>query len=95
MRPAASQIGKHRRHYGSQSKVSACTTYSLQQNIPNSGYYVANASATHDLVLRRSSGQTNPDFAELAGDLIYDFRPEFIFLVGTEGDTTGEMVCAW
>jgi nucleoside phosphorylase len=64
--------------------------FGLQQNIPSSGYYVANASArTHDVVLRRSSGQTNLISAELAGDFIYDFRPEFIFLVGTGGGYDG------
>lgn len=64
--------------------------FRLQQNISNSGYYVANANAReHDVVLRRSSGQTNLISAELAGDLIYDFRPEFIFLIGTGGGYDG------
>jgi nucleoside phosphorylase len=64
--------------------------FGLQQNIPNTGYYVANAqSSEHDVVLRRSAGQTNLVSAELAGDLIYDFRPEFIFLIGTGGGYDG------
>jgi nucleoside phosphorylase len=64
--------------------------FGLQQNISNSGYYVANAnSKEHEVVLRRSSGQTNLISAELAGDLIYDFRPEFIFLIGTGGGYDG------
>jgi hypothetical protein len=37
--------------------------FGLQQNISNSGYYFANANAReHDVVLRRSSGQTEFDF---------------------------------
>jgi nucleoside phosphorylase len=64
--------------------------FALQQNIPNSGYYVANANRRqHEVVLRRSSGQTNLISAELAVDLIYDFRPEFVFLVGTGGGYEG------
>jgi nucleoside phosphorylase len=64
--------------------------FGLQQNISNSGYYVVNAnSKEHEVVLRRSSGQTNLISAELAGDLIYDFRPEFIFLIGTGGGYDG------
>jgi len=64
--------------------------FGLQQNISNSGYYVADTGTTeHDVVLRRSSGQTNLISAELAGDIIYDFRPEFIFLIGTGGGYEG------
>jgi len=64
--------------------------FGLQQNISNSGYYVADTGTTeHDVVLRRSSGQTNLISAELAGDIIYDFRPEFIFLIGTGGTRVG------
>ena len=64
--------------------------FGLQENISDSGYYVADAnSREHDVVLRRSSGQTNLISAELAGDFIYDFRPEFIFLIGTGGGYDG------
>jgi nucleoside phosphorylase len=64
--------------------------FGLAENISNSGYYVKKANARdHDVVLRRSSGQTNLISAELAGDIIFDFRPEFIFLIGTGGGYEG------
>jgi nucleoside phosphorylase len=64
--------------------------FGLHESIPSTGYHVADAnSSDHAVVLRRSSGQTNLISAELAGDFIYDFRPEFIFLIGTGGGYEG------
>jgi nucleoside phosphorylase len=64
--------------------------FGLHESIPSTGYHVADASSSdHAVVLRRSSGQTNLISAELAGDFIYDFRPEFIFLIGTGGGYEG------
>ena len=60
-------------------------------NLDGSEYYVRRivANDEYDVVLRRTSGQTNVLSAEATGDLIEDFRPEFIFLVGTAGGHSG------
>jgi nucleoside phosphorylase len=64
--------------------------FGLTQNVPDSCYYVADRTARiHDVVLRRSSAQTNLISAESAAEMIYDFRPQFILLIGTAGGYDG------
>lgn len=60
-------------------------------NLVGTEYYVRRvvANQEYDVVLRRASGQTNLLSAEATGDFIEDFRPEFIFLVGTAGGHSG------
>lgn len=41
------------------------------------------------MVLRRASAQTNLISAEAAGDIIQDYRPDFILLIGTAGGYGG------
>jgi nucleoside phosphorylase len=60
--------------------------FNLQQNIPETRYYIADLNVKHhDLVLRRATGQTNLLSAESTGEIIFDFAPEFILLIGTAG----------
>lgn len=63
-------------------------------NLANTEYYVRRVVPNHeyDIVLRRTSGQTNVLSAEATGDFVEDFRPEFIFLVGTAGGHSGRDV---
>jgi len=66
------------------------TTFDLQQNIVGTPYYVRDARPTHhDVVLRRTSAQTNLISAEAAGDVVQDFRPSFLILLGTAGGYGG------
>lgn len=60
-------------------------------NLVGTEYYVREMlrSQEYDVVVRRASGQTNLLSAEATGDFIEDFRPEFIFLVGTAGGHSG------
>lgn len=62
----------------------------LKKNIPDTPYFVTGLDAEiHPVVVRRSSSQTNLISAEAVADLIEDFRPEFILLVGTAGGYAG------
>lgn len=64
--------------------------FGLHENIPESGYWASNGSnSNHGIVLRRSSAQTNLISAESAGDIVQDFRPAFILLIGTAGGYGG------
>lgn len=64
--------------------------FGLHQNIPETGYWANDGSTTdHSVVLRRSSAQTNLISAESAGDIMQDFRPAFILLIGTAGGYGG------
>jgi nucleoside phosphorylase len=61
--------------------------FNTQHNIPSSPYFVAGAvpSGLYDLVIRQASDRTNTPAFRATAALIEDFRPVYIFLVGTGG----------
>src|SRR5262249_52755474 len=64
--------------------------FGLHENIPETGYWASNgAKSDHRIVLKRSSAQSNLIYAESAGDIVQDFRPSFILLIGTAGGYGG------
>lgn len=65
--------------------------FGLHHNIPGTPYFVASAEEprTFDLVHRRMPGQTNIESIQTAGDLIEEFHPEFLLLIGTAGGHSG------
>lgn len=64
--------------------------FELAQNIPATPYFVADEHAQkHDVVIRRIPHQTNLISMESTSGFILDFRPEFIFLIGTAGGYYG------
>ncbi len=65
--------------------------FGLHNNLPGTPYFVgaAGAAPTVDLVHRRVPGQTNIVSIQAAGDLIEEFHPEFVLLIGTAGGHSG------
>jgi len=68
----------------------ASDVFGLKKNLSATAYFVSDLTAEiHPIVIRKSSAQTNLISAEAAGELIEDFRPDFIFLIGTAGGYGG------
>jgi nucleoside phosphorylase len=64
--------------------------FAVQQNLPATPYFMDNAQdAVHPIVICRSSAQTNLVAAETVREIIEDFRPDFILLIGTAGGYGG------
>lgn len=64
--------------------------FGLAENCLDSPYYVRDKRKwDHHVVLRRSPGQTNVVSALAVSGMIEDFRPEFVFLIGTAGGYSG------
>ena len=60
--------------------------FGLNTNFPGTPYFVsATRHGSFEVVGRRAPGQTNVISEKATGDLIEDFRPEFLLLIGTAG----------
>lgn len=72
----------------------------LPVNLPPTSYYVAEARVdrTYGVVLRQSAGRTNTTAEQATSDLIQDFRPHFLILIGIAGavakESLGDVVLA-
>lgn len=66
--------------------VQARKIFNAVQNVQGSPYYVADSTTTtHDVVLSQALDRTNLPAGKATHDLIEDWRPWFIFLIGTAG----------
>lgn len=64
--------------------------FGLEQNIVHTPYFVrVGDRAPYDVVARRSMSQTNVISHRTAGQIIEDFFPEFLVVVGTAGGCRG------
>ena len=64
--------------------------FGLEQNIIHTPYFVKSARRSpYDVVARRSTSQTNVISHRSAGEIIEDFFPEFLIVVGTAGGCHG------
>ncbi|MCU1247036.1 MAG: hypothetical protein JWQ49_65 [Edaphobacter sp.] len=63
----------------------------MGQEIVGSPYAVGSANSSNDypIILRRSIGQTNVVAAQLAASVLEDFRPSYLFVIGTAGGHSG------
>lgn len=64
--------------------------FSLHTNITGTPYFSAQASPSgkHPVVLKQASGRTNVPAQQASEDIFEDYRPDFLFLVGTAGGMT-------
>lgn len=64
--------------------------FGLRHNILHTPYFVRpGRRSPYDIVARRSTSQTNVISHRAAGEIIEDFFPEFLILVGTAGGCRG------
>lgn len=66
--------------------------FGLTDRIPGTGYSVSartKADGPYLIVHRRAPHQTNVTSLQTAGDIIEDFRPEYLVLIGTAGGHSG------
>ena len=64
--------------------------FGLEQNIVHTPYFVKSARRSpYDVVARRSTSQTNVISHRSAGEIIEDFFPEFLIIIGTAGGCHG------
>jgi nucleoside phosphorylase len=69
------------------------TVFGLNTNVEGTPYFVSGArQSPFEVVGRRAPGQTNVISEKAAGDLIEDFRPEFLILIGTAGSCQARAV---
>lgn len=63
------------------------TIFGLTQELPGSPYAVQRPDSknNYSIVLRRAPGQTNVVSAHLTLKVLEDFRPHYLFLIGTAG----------
>jgi nucleoside phosphorylase len=66
-------------------------TFALDTALPGTGYTTnkVDASSNFQIVHKRLPNQTNLMSVQTAGDLIEDFRPAFLILIGTAGGHSG------
>jgi nucleoside phosphorylase len=67
--------------------LAAQTVLGLQANVAGSAYFCGRVTANNNyqVVLRRAAAQGNIEAAQAVGSAVEDFRPDYIFLVGTAG----------
>ncbi len=65
--------------------------FALDASLPGTGYTINSLQSTPDfkIVHKRMPNQTNLVSVQIAGDLIEDFRPAFLILIGTAGGHSG------
>jgi adenosylhomocysteine nucleosidase len=69
----------------------AASTLGAQENIPGTAYHVREVAAdgAYEFVLRKAVDRGNLAAMEVAQDVIEDFRPSFLLLVGIAGGVGG------
>ena len=67
--------------------LAAQTVLGLRANVAGSAYFVGQVTSSNNyqVVLRRAAAQGNIEAAQAVGSAVEDFRPDYIFLVGTAG----------
>jgi nucleoside phosphorylase len=64
--------------------------FELEENVPHTPYFVRQGKKSpFDVVSRRSISQTNVISHRTAGEIIEDFFPEFLIVIGTAGGCRG------
>ena len=67
------------------------SVFGLTEELVSTAYAVDKVNGGHDypVVIRRASGQTNVLATQATRDILEDFRPSFLLVIGTAGGILG------
>jgi nucleoside phosphorylase len=67
------------------------SVFGLNQELVSTAYAVKelNTSKNYPVVIRRASGQTNVLSSQITRDILEDFRPSYLLVIGTAGGHSG------